>query len=72
MQCEVERGRLKVKRQFKTIFQQFGHEVMMTYIMLVTLGMKQKMDIRHLEVNWTRICSSMMHKGKTGIEYDLK
>lgn len=53
-----------MKRQFKTIFQQFGHEVMMTYIMLVTLGMKQKMDMRHLEVNWTRIGSSMMHKGK--------
>ena len=39
--CEVERDRQKVKRQFKTVFQQSGQEVI-TAIMLVTVKIKQQ------------------------------
>lgn len=71
LMCKVERDRLMVRRQFKTTFQQFGHKVMVVWIILVMGNEKQKIDMRHLKVNWTRIGYCKMSEEKAEIN-DLK
>lgn len=42
---EIERDGLKVSTQFKTPFQQFWHEVVITQILLVTMGLENEKSI---------------------------